>query len=66
MNQGNVKSVAGVVAKKPEGILEDPRAGDRLVGAYRTPQVFAIGRAKDLMRSGSGNARDSRNWYVYP
>lgn len=46
----------------------EARADDgQTVPPYREPQLFAIGTAVDLMRSNnSGNARDSKQYWVYP
>jgi hypothetical protein len=60
------RSVASAVAERVVGKNEIPLGADTQAGSYRTPRVFAIGRANDLMRSAATSSeRDSRNWYCY-
>jgi hypothetical protein len=67
MTQFNVKSAAKSVSELVEGSVKGSPVADATLGGYRTPRVFAIGRAEDLMRSSSsGNVKDSGNWYTYP
>jgi hypothetical protein len=66
MSQFNVKSVAKAAVERIEGTGDGSLVADITLGGYRTPQLFPIGQAEDLMRSNSGgNRRDSLYWYVY-
>jgi hypothetical protein len=64
MTQFNVKSVAKTVSEHVEGTGDSSLVADVTLGGYRSPQLFPIGQAKDLMKSHCGNRRDSLNWYV--
>jgi hypothetical protein len=56
-----------VPVRGPIELLEARADDGQTVPPYREPHLFAIGTAVDLMRSNSnGNARDSKQWYVYP
>ena len=56
-----------VSVRGPVESLEARAEKRQAVPPYREPQLFAIGTAVDLMRSNSnGNARDSKQYWVYP
>jgi hypothetical protein len=66
MTQFNVKPVVKAMVERIEGTSDSSLVADATHGGYRTPQLFPIGPAKDLMRqNGDGNRRDSLNWWCF-
>jgi hypothetical protein len=64
MDSFKPRSDATAVAGRVQGDNESSCGAGAPAGAYRTPRLFAIGRAEDLMQGGTGNFRDSRNWFL--
>jgi hypothetical protein len=63
--------MAGFNGQKVEAVevvrAEAPQGAEGQGGEYRTPQVFPIGEAADLVRASlTGSKRDGySNWYVW-
>ena len=66
MTQFDVKSVAPAGVGSSEGPIDSAPASEVPGGGYRTPRVFPIGRAKDLMRGNHGPVKDYSGWYAQP
>jgi hypothetical protein len=66
MTQSKVKSIVTAVAQHDKEISDDSPAVDARGCAYRSPRMFPIGQAKDLMRGHHGPVRDYSGWYNQP
>jgi hypothetical protein len=62
----NGKSVPATAAERVVGVTDTRFGAKSPAHGYRTPGLFPIGQAEDLMRAASTTgSRDSQNWWRY-